>query len=449
MTILDVWLCVWISLVAAALYIGLPRVVQRLSGARRQCTLPGLAAAFVLAGAAGTTALAAVGLLTALSVAALHVAVAVAAVWWSHRSLLEAGEHILCGVLSPSRRQAHPTQPASHTAAVTNLRLAALGMLASMLLVTRVLPSLAEARLFDPRAYEHLHVVRRLLAGGFKGDVAPLVDAWMAALSLLSTVDAATVVRFLPPLLACALTAALIRTVWQWAGRFDVALVAGVCAVLASSGLAADSPWNAMLTRQHAAAGEYVVALLFLLGPGKRRLELTAAAWFVIAAAVPLSTFPFALALACAVLYRAVHSPVRLPETRTASAWGLLMLATGLGAIPPRLVSEPDVVARQGLRILREDRPAVVVRRAMPLLDGHGSIRLDAPGAFAGADAERWTYVFVDKGTADAALLAAAERAVGVTPGARIYHDDDELRVYELPPADGVDARHGRVGAAR
>jgi hypothetical protein len=447
MTIGDIWLCAWLAFVAGLLYVALPKTICRFAGPRARYTPAGLTIALVVTGAAGTSTLAASGLLSALGIAAVHLAFVVGVMWWSHRSLAEAADHLLRTCVT--KAAAPPAAPRPLTP-FTNPQLAAMVMVASMLLVTRVLPSLSEARLFDPTAYGHLTVVRQVLAGGFTGDIAPLVDAWMAALSLLAAVDAATIVRFLPPLLACAVTVVLIRRVWQWSGRCDVALGAGMGAVLAASGLAVAAPWSEALTRQHGAVGEYVVALLVLLGHRDgRRLELTAAAWLILAAFVSLATVPVALALGCAVLYRMVHTPVRLPEPRTAGAWGMLVLASGLGTIPPRVVSEPDVVARQALRILDEGRPAVVVSRAMPTLAGHRWIRLQPPSAFAGADTERWTYVFVEKASdpqrlpTDQAVLAAAEQAVHVTPGARLYYDDDELRVYELPPLRGPDARHG------
>jgi hypothetical protein len=149
---------------------------------------------------------------------------------------------------------------------------------------------------------------------------------------------------------------------------------------------------------------------------------------------------------------------VPMPEPRAAGAWGLLFMATGLGAVPPRIAIEHDVVARQAARILRERHPAVVVSRSMPLLAGERRIRLQTPAAFVGGQGtgER-TYVFVQKVPldpsqldSDRALLAAADRVAHATPGARLYYDDDVLRVYVLPPARGAAAAdRERIGAGR
>jgi hypothetical protein len=84
----------------------------------------------------------------------------------------------------------------------------------------------------------------------------------------------------------------------------------------------------------------------------------------------------------------------------------------------------------------------------MPLLRGVPSIRLQTAAAFVEGPAPQTTYVFMQRrpfGVANTAseltALDAAERLVHNTRGARVYHDDDTLRVYQVPPSTTLLAR--------
>jgi hypothetical protein len=379
------------------------------------------------------TLLSLVSLVNPITIAVLHAAWAIAAFAWSHRSLTRAVERLL----RLAARLGEPLDVAGclrrvdaaivETVSRTPRRhLVACGMVGCTLLVARVLPALAEARLFHPAAYQQLSLVRQMLDGTLTSIVSPIIG-WMGAVAVLSSVDAADVVRFAPPLLSCALVAVLMWTAVRVSGRFDVGLAVGLSWILAGSGLASAAPWSDALARQHAAAGVNLFAIMVLWAIGR--------------------------AVTRPIRIRA-QMPLPFAQPSGAGAWGLIMMLAGSSIVPPHVVVEHDSVARASLTILREEhgRPWTIVGRPMPMVQGLSSVRHLTFSAFAACaraaavapgcgDPGAPTYVFVQKRPFDAAEadaeqmgLLTAERLVRGTHGARIYHDDETLRVYVLPP---------------
>jgi hypothetical protein len=245
----------------------------------------------------------------------------------------------------------------------------------------------------------------------------------MAALSTLSAIDPAYVVRFLPALLGCLLTWALGRVVLGIVRRVDAAIVAAVCWLLAGSGLASESLWGSIVSRQYVVVDAYVAALFLLallahahrrsaragsglvtasavavfsppLGlvaaaalasPPKIRIAFVASTWLAVAVAglsldAPATlrdvavTLPVALALVAALVSAAVPRRIYLPEGSGAVACVALIAVGGVGVMPLSNPIEHDEVARQVLRIVRQSSPGewTLVAGDVPLLYGHG-----------------------------------------------------------------------------
>jgi hypothetical protein len=437
MTLFDVGLVVWIATVTITTYIGVPALVRRLSDPHARGSLGALAVSLIVTACVGMTLLSLISLVNAITVVMLHAAWAIAAFLWAHRSVGTAARRLLRLVARlgepldiGARLRRLDASVVETVARVTRPHLAACSLIACTLLVARVLPALAEARLFHPAAYQQLFLVRQMLDGTLTHVASPIIGL-MAATATLSAVDAADIVRFVPPLLVCVLTATLMWTAVRVSGRFDVALVASLSWLLAGSGLAAATPWSDALARQHAAAGVHLLVSLALWSVGRAVKQ------------------PIRLS---AVL------PMQLPQPSGAGAWGLIAMLAGSSIVPPHVVVEHDSTARQSLRILREQRGArwTIVGRPMPIVRGLSSVDDLTFAVFAACasgtavvggcgDPAAPTYVFVQKRPFDPAEadaeqqgLMTAERVARGMAGARIYHDDETLRVYELPPRQVV-----------
>jgi hypothetical protein len=438
MTLLDLTLALWIACVATAVYAGLPHAVGRLCGRRGPKTIP-LIAGLLVWTVAGMTLLDAVRLVNPVTVVGLHAAYAIV-VFAAVCGRFDCGmQRLLRTIAMAYERLARPRRPCSRPTTgvlrrlgraalavpegVPRPHLAACAALAVLVAVSRVGPALLEARLFDPAAYDQLYLVRRLFDEASVGVTlgGPL---WIGAIATLAAGDPAYVVRFLPPLLACVVTWALWRTMMAQ-DRSEAAVVALACWWLAGSGAAAESPWAAVLSRQHAATGEYVAALLLFAGiwesrgnrhgrsawpalaavlfapplgvvaaialafPGRMRAGVIAAAWVGVcvsglrAGAPPAlvgaaATLPVALAFAAGIVWAALPRAVQLPQGSTAAACGTLLALAGFTIVPPARVIESDTSARQALRIARESPRGewTIVARSAPLVRGFDDGRL-------------------------------------------------------------------------
>ena len=504
MTVQDLTLVLWIVGVTTVVYVGLPLAVRRLCGPGGPPSLT-LVSGLLVWTVAGVTLLAAVGMVNAVTVVGLHAAYGAAVFFGFCRGFDGAAQRLLRTIatlyerVTLARRAGPRTTPTLRRwfaatlppgpEVVTRPQLAACAILAATAGGTRVWLALTEARLLDPAAYEQLYVVRRLL-GDTGWGVTVGGPIWAAAIATLGAVDAASVVRFLPALLACAVTWALARAVIAQGGRLDAAFVAIVCWFLASSGAAADSPWAAVLSRQHAASGEYVAALLLfalihddatehgghgawhavaavlfapalgviaavaLAFPNRIRVGIVAAGWVGIAASgvhpdAPAvlrgaaATLPLAMAFAAGLIWAALPRDVRLPERSTAATCGVLVALAGFTVLPPVRVLERDETARQSLRIVRESRPGewTIAANSAPLLRGlEGAQVLSLPVFIACASgaaiaecvaAQRTTtYVFVEK-RPDAAADLGNEQAA-LLAAERLAHASKGARIdYE------------------
>jgi hypothetical protein len=503
MTPLDLVLALWIVCVTAGVYVGLPHGIRLLCGRRGPRLLP-LVAGLLVWTVAGMTLLGAIRLVNAVTVVGLHAAYA-AVVFAAYCGRFDRGAQRLLRAVAilyerltgaGHGRRARPRLLRRAARAtgwrvppdVTGPQLVAAAALAALVCGTRIVPALMEARLLDPAAYDQLYSVRRLLAAA---DWRLTVGgpAWTAAIATLSAVDAAYVVRFLPAVLACTVTFAVAATVIVQGRRFDAALVAFACWYLAGSGAAAESPWAAVLSRQHAATGEYVAALLLLalirdsrpdrgggawtalgavmfappLGivaaaalafPQRLRSGAAALLWIGIAAAgidpdAPAAlrgvaaTLPVALALGAGLVCASLPRDVQLPQRSTAAACGTLVALAGFSIVPPARVVEHDGNARQALRVVRHSIPGewTIVAQSAPLLRGLAGARvLPLPLFLACASgsampecvtAQRTTtYVFVQKQPYTAVDLAQEQAAL--VAAERLAHAVEGARIeYE------------------
>jgi hypothetical protein len=464
----DLLLFAWIACVTALVYIGLPYGIGRLCGGRRGVPV---AAGLLIWTVAGMTLLAAINLVNALTVVALHAAYAAVVFAACHRGF-DRGAQRLLRTLAVAHERIRRGRPIRLPLATLARRCGAVAMpvaasvgrpqavaysaLAALACATRAWPALTDGRLLHPAAYDQLYVARRLL-----GETLPGITVggpiWAAAVATLGAVDVASVVRFLPAVLACACTWALARTIIAAGGRFDAAIVAVGCWFVAGSGAAAESPWSAILSRQHAATGDYVASLLLLALIRERREDGTdRGAWAALAAVLfspPLgivaaaalacptrlrpgfaaalwvaaalggvdagapaalhgtaATLPLALAFAGGLVWTIVPRDVQLPERSTAAACGMLVALAGFALVPPSRVIEHEAAARQALRVVRESPPGewTIVARSAPLLRGLAGARVLPPAVFIAcasggslpecAAAQRTTtYVFVQK----------------------------------------------------
>jgi hypothetical protein len=437
MTLLDLTLALWIACVTVAIYAGLPHAIGRLCGRRGPKTIP-LIAGLLVWTVAGMMLLDAVRLVNPVTVVGLHVGFAIVVFAGVCGHFDRGMQRLLRAIAIAYERLARP-RPRSRPKPgvlrrlsraalavperVPRPHLVACAALATLVAVSRFGPALLEARLFDPAAYDQLYLVRRLFDEASVG-VTLGGPPWVAAIATLAAGDPAYVVRFLPPLLACIVTWALWRTMMAH-GRSDAAVVALACWWLAGSGAAAESPWAAVLSRQHAATGEYVAALLLfgviresrcdrhgrsawpalaavlfapplgvvaavaLAFPGRMRAGVIAAAWVAVCAsgmragAPPAllgaaATLPVAVAFAAGILWAALPRTVQLPQGSTAAACGTLVALAGFTIVPPARVIESDTGARQALRIARESPPGewTIVARSVPLVRGLDDARL-------------------------------------------------------------------------
>jgi hypothetical protein len=492
MTLRDIAAFGWLAVVLVGVYVGLPAIVRMLSPRQRRGALTPLVAGLVCSVALGVEALSLAGLINSVTVVAVHLAWAMAAIVRANRSFDRTAEQLLRFIVRLDGGVRGARLPNACCTAVrrtvADLRnaprpyLAAFAAMAAAAAFVRVIPALAEARLFHPLAYDQLFVIRSMIDGD--GGVAPPVLAWIAAVSTLASLDPARVIHFLPPLLACVVTAAMVRVVARRMRSIDAGLVAGVIWLLTGSGLAAASPWSAALSLQHASPGETLAALSLLAMMSPRRLAAAAApallvvlfapvlaplaavalvasretrltavacSWAIVAALVAPVTLPVALGLAAGTLYALTRVPVRAAEPAVVRAFGVMVMMVGVVLVPPRATIEPEAVAREALEVLRAaDGDAwTVVGGPLPMLRGHGDGEFRTFASLAaGVDPSRHTFVIVRKRpfTAsdpafDPAALFAAEAWAHATPGVRIIRDDEVLRVYHRPRADGL---HGR-----
>jgi hypothetical protein len=360
----------------------------------------------------------------------------------------------VCGVVPRSDTRTRP-------------HLVAFLALTVIVIATRVWPVLREARLLDPAGYQELFLVRRIIDTPWPG-LTLGGAAWSAALATLSAVDPAYIARFLPALLACALTWVLPRVVLGISRRFDTAVLAAACWVVAGSGLAVESPWEPVLSRQYVVIGAYVASLFLLamiadrreqnaplgrgllialavtvfspsLGfvaagalasPPHIRLGVVVSTWIAIAAAgldgdAPAvlrdaaTTLPLALALCAAMVSAALPRRIYLPERSSAVACGALVAVGGFTVLPLSHPVEHDELARQTLRIVRQTPGSrwTIVAGDVPLLGGHGGEHVmripvfiacssGAPLPECVAAQQSTTYVIVQKHPFHASALA-------------------------------------------
>ena len=479
--LLDLLTCAWIAVAAASIYLGLPLTVRRFCRAGGPPVIP-LMAGLLLWTVTGMTALGALSLVNPATVLGLHVTYALSVFAASHRCFDHGAERLLRAVAAvragfPAARtvwQQLLARLPSRIAAAAPLsdapsrpHLVALAALTAVASATRLWPALLEARLFDPAGYDELALVRRVVEGPWPG-VTLGAPAWSAALAMLTALDPAYIARFLPALLACVLTCVLPRIVLRISGRFDAAVVAVACWLLAGSGIAVETPWGSILSRQHVAIGPYAAALLLLalLADNDRENRLTrqrvlaalavivfspplgvvavmalassagirrgviAAAWMTIAVAGlhanahlalldAAVTLPLAMAVSAAMACAALPRRIYLPERSSAVACGALVAVGGFTVLPPSHPMEHDGMARQTLRIVRHSTEGewTIVARDVPLLKGHRGQHVMPMRVFVAcssgallpecAAAQRTTtYVIVQKRPFDVSALA-------------------------------------------
>ena len=496
MTFLDLATAAWLAVAAVAIYVGVPFAVRRLCRADSLHVIP-LVAGLLVWTVVGMTALSVMSLVNSATVLVLHASYALSVFAASHRCFDHGTEELLRVVAALRGRfpagRPHPRVMLAHfrTAACAALplpgsalrphRLAFVAFVA-VVAMARLWPALAQARLFDPFGYDQLFLVRRIIEGPWPGGITPAGPAWMAALSALSAVDPAYVVRFLPALLGCVVTWALPRAVLALVHRLDAAIVATACWFLAGSGLASGSPWGSILSRQYVVVDAYVAAL-FLLAllaqahrhstrAGERLLLACAVAVFsppmgVIAAAALASpqnirtavvasmwlgvagaglsldasatlrnvaaTMPAAVAFAAALACSALPRRIYLPERSSAVACGAVIAVGGFSVMPPSQPIEHDEMARQVLRIVRQSSPGewTIVAGDAPLLYGQrGGHVMPIPMFVACASGARLpecvaaqrttTYVIVQKRPFDAAGIGAEQAALSAVE--RLVH---------------------------
>jgi hypothetical protein len=492
MTIRDIAALAWLGVVLVVVYGGLPAVVRALSPVERRGAWLPLIAGLIATVAIGVEALSLAAFINSITVVVLHLAWTAAMIVHANRTFDRTVEQLLRAAVRVDG-SARPTRLAtiartalmkrvSHARCVPRPYFAAFAAMGATVAVVRVLPVLAEARLFHPLAYAQLFTVRNIIAGD--AGLASPVLAWVAALSTLASLDAARTIHFLPPLLACAVTAMMVRVPWKHMRNMDAGLVAGFVWLLTGSGLAAPGTGGGALALQHAAPGEMVAVVMLLsllasrslasaLAPAvvivlfapvlaplaavalvasrSIKVPTVACGWTIIAAAFAPVTLPAALGLAAAAVYAVARMPVRATEPAVARAFGVTVLMVGVVLVPPAATIEHDAVAREALEVLRASNgePWTVVGGPVPLLRGHpaGTFRTFA-SLEGGLDNSRHAFVIVRKrsfnvsdSAFDPAALFAAEKWAHATPGVRIVRDDDVLRVYHRPRSG---SRHDR-----
>ena len=497
MTLLDLTIVTWLAATAVVVYVGLPFAVRRLCRADGLPTIP-LVAGLLVWTVVGMTGLSVLSLVNPATVLVLHAAYALSVFAESHRCFDDGTERLLRAAAALRSRVPVHTRPDPRVV-LAHLRAAAraavplpesasrphrfaLATLIAVGVAARLWPVLAEARLFDPFGYEELFLVRRIIDGPWPGGLTPAGPAWIAALSTLSAIDPAYVVRFLPALLACVVTWALPRVVLGLVHRLDAAIVAAACWFLAGSGLASELPWGSILSRQYVVVDAYVAALFLLallaqahrqgagagdclvtacavavfspplgivavgalVSPPKIRTIVVASTWLGIAVAglsldAPAAlrnvaaTMPVAVALAAALVCAAVPRRIYLPERSSAVACGALIAFGGFSVMPSSQPIEHDEMARQVLRIVRQSPPGetTIVAGDVPLLYGESGSRVMpirmfvacASGALLPecvAAQRTTTYVIVQKRPFDVAGLAAEQASLSAAE--RLVH---------------------------